>query len=297
MYLVFLGFGGLSILAGVALTASGLSIHDQVFDTAVATPGAVAIVGGTLIMVVALALRRLQRIELALVLRPTALAARAAESGEAAGVTSPAQAATLEKAAVADQATRTQIAVMPIPPSPSITTAVAEQSDEEVGEVVPFDKPRVAAENEAAYVPRQSSVDDAVAEVERRREARRQVNANLTRSGMPADPRDRPQSVPARPKAPAFETLWPKSARSLRAARIASGAASTATAAAAVEEAASSAFEAEAEIAAVRTVLKSGVVDGMAYTLFSDGSIEAALPQGRLRFGSISELRQHLGQE
>ena len=43
-------------MAGVALTASGLSIRDQVFDTAVATPGAVAIVGGALIMVVALAL-------------------------------------------------------------------------------------------------------------------------------------------------------------------------------------------------------------------------------------------------
>jgi hypothetical protein len=42
------------------------------------------------------------------------------------------------------------------------------------------------------------------------------------------------------------------------------------------------------------SVLKSGTVDGMAYTLFSDGSIEAELPQGRLRFGSISELRQHV---
>lgn len=42
------------------------------------------------------------------------------------------------------------------------------------------------------------------------------------------------------------------------------------------------------------TVLKSGVVDGMAYTLYSDGSIEAELPQGVVRFGSIEELRNHL---
>jgi hypothetical protein len=42
------------------------------------------------------------------------------------------------------------------------------------------------------------------------------------------------------------------------------------------------------------TVLKSGIVDGMAYTLYSDGSIEAQLPQGLLRFGSISELRAHI---
>jgi hypothetical protein len=42
------------------------------------------------------------------------------------------------------------------------------------------------------------------------------------------------------------------------------------------------------------SVLKSGVVDGMAYTLYSDGSIEAQLPQGTLRFGSITELRNHI---
>ena len=41
-------------------------------------------------------------------------------------------------------------------------------------------------------------------------------------------------------------------------------------------------------------ILKSGVVDGMAYTLYVDGSIEAELPQGTLRFASINELRDHL---
>ncbi len=41
-------------------------------------------------------------------------------------------------------------------------------------------------------------------------------------------------------------------------------------------------------------ILKSGVVDGMAYTLYADGSIEAQLPQGTVRFGSISELRAHI---
>jgi hypothetical protein len=41
-------------------------------------------------------------------------------------------------------------------------------------------------------------------------------------------------------------------------------------------------------------VLKSGVVDGMGYTLYVDGSIEAELPQGTLRFASINELRAHL---
>ncbi|HEY6994969.1 MAG TPA: hypothetical protein VH397_14750 [Xanthobacteraceae bacterium] len=41
-------------------------------------------------------------------------------------------------------------------------------------------------------------------------------------------------------------------------------------------------------------ILKSGVVDGMAYTLYADGSIEAKLPHGTVRFGSIAELRAHI---
>lgn len=41
-------------------------------------------------------------------------------------------------------------------------------------------------------------------------------------------------------------------------------------------------------------ILKSGVVDGMGYTLYVDGSIEAELPQGTLRFASITELRGYL---
>ena len=44
------------------------------------------------------------------------------------------------------------------------------------------------------------------------------------------------------------------------------------------------------------TVLKSGVVDGMAYSLYSDGSIEAQMPEGMMRFASIDELRSHLDQ-
>jgi hypothetical protein len=36
------------------------------------------------------------------------------------------------------------------------------------------------------------------------------------------------------------------------------------------------------------------VVEGMAYSLYSDGSIEAELPQGILRFGSIEALRDHI---
>jgi len=42
------------------------------------------------------------------------------------------------------------------------------------------------------------------------------------------------------------------------------------------------------------TILKSGVIDGMAYTLYTDGSIEAQLPTGLMRFSSIEDLRTYL---
>jgi hypothetical protein len=44
------------------------------------------------------------------------------------------------------------------------------------------------------------------------------------------------------------------------------------------------------------TVYKSGVIDGMAYTLFMDGSIEAELPSGRVRFATVDELQKYLAE-
>jgi hypothetical protein len=41
-------------------------------------------------------------------------------------------------------------------------------------------------------------------------------------------------------------------------------------------------------------ILKSGVIDGMAYRLYTDGSITADLPQGTMRFASVEALRVHL---
>lgn len=45
---------------------------------------------------------------------------------------------------------------------------------------------------------------------------------------------------------------------------------------------------------AVPTVVRSGIIGGMAYTLYSDGSIEAELPIGTVRFDSIQELQEHV---
>src|SRR5947208_4233906 len=96
-----------------------------------------------------------------------------------------------------------------------------------------------------------------------------------------------------------FDDAWPKSERSRTAdalPRRSGRAPSTLT------EASADAAGAERQAPAAKeepppvTVLKSGVVDGMAYSLYSDGSIEAQMPEGMMRFASIDELRAHLDQ-
>jgi hypothetical protein len=42
------------------------------------------------------------------------------------------------------------------------------------------------------------------------------------------------------------------------------------------------------------TVYRAGVIDGMAYTLFMDGSIQAELPQGMVKFTSVDDLQKYL---
>ena len=48
------------------------------------------------------------------------------------------------------------------------------------------------------------------------------------------------------------------------------------------------------EVQPVSRVLKSGVIEGMAYTLYSDGSVDAEMAQGTVHFASIAEWRSHL---
>jgi hypothetical protein len=52
----------------------------------------------------------------------------------------------------------------------------------------------------------------------------------------------------------------------------------------------------DARVESRPSVLKTGVIDEMSYTLFTDGSIEAQMPDGTMRFGSVEELRRHLDQ-
>jgi hypothetical protein len=148
----------------------------------------------------------------------------------------------------------------------------------------------------AATKPRRNLLFSSSSRRERERAAR-------TPDAPAADPGPAPPvAPPAPPKeaAPAtFEDAWPQSDRArsdaLRRTRTPSTFAEP-NAAAPAPTPERPAPTVRSEEPAPVTVLKSGVVDGMAYSLYSDGSIEAQMPEGMMRFASIDELRSHLDQ-
>jgi hypothetical protein len=104
------------------------------------------------------------------------------------------------------------------------------------------------------------------------------------------------RSKPREPRPEAFDAVWPK--RGPRSATEQANAGESARPTA--SEAPIDPPHSETPLASASddsrpaAILKSGVVDGMAYTLYADGSIEAQLPHGTVRFGSIAELRSHI---
>jgi hypothetical protein len=148
--------------------------------------------------------------------------------------------------------------------------------------------PPLPAEAAPAAKPRRNLMFTSTSRKERERAAAR-ASEPLAPDLLSDDLRPNPPAmdalpvepmVPAAPSPPTFEDAWPKSERGRRAGRNA-----------APDVAPPPPARADAPQV---TVLKSGVVDGMAYSLYSDGSIEAQMPEGMMRFASIDELRAHL---
>ena len=115
----------------------------------------------------------------------------------------------------------------------------------------------------------------------------------------PKPDRARPPEPPAArrpppPPPPPLDNAWPRSERSRSADPLLQRRAGRSPASSNEASAARQPPPEPAEDRPAVTVLKAGVVDGMAYSLYSDGSIEAQMPEGMMRFASIDELRAHL---
>ena len=111
-------------------------------------------------------------------------------------------------------------------------------------------------------------------------------------ASVDAAPVDEPPAEPSPPTAPvprrSFAALWPGETTPAPAApRETYSVATTVIETASVEQ---DAIEPAAPGPQAQ-IFKSGVIDGMAYTLYTDGSIEAELAEGTVKFASIDELR------
>ena len=156
----------------------------------------------------------------------------------------------------------------------------------------PRSDPTPAEEPSLAVKPRRNLMFSSASRRERDRTQARDSSAGVPQSTAPAAlPAQEGTEVPP----PTFDNAWPRSERSRSAdpplqRRPGRSPPSSGEAPAARQPPPAAPAEDQPAV----TVLKSGVVDGMAYSLYSDGSIEAQMPEGMMRFASIDELRAHL---
>lgn len=147
---------------------------------------------------------------------------------------------------------------------------------------------------EAAPVPkpRRNLLFSSTSRKERERAEGRAPEVAVTDSRTPPAVAPPQPAKPSEPPLATFEDAWPQPER----ARSVDVRRSTRTPSTSAEPSPAVAQPPRREEPQAVTVLKSGVVDGMAYSLYSDGSIEAQMPEGMMRFASIDELRAHLDQ-
>jgi len=284
MYLLLLVFGTVLGAAGAVLALSGVSLRDGTFDAAILTPGIVAAVGGLLLIGLGVGLRTLQRIEQALAVRPMPRALPLSE-------TKPAELADASREALAipfaPKASRQ--------PLPGVTPLESSEDAEKSPDNVPSLGKMSPALPTIVVSPADKA--NAAADAPHAGKAGNGASAPPTASQPQTSARS---ATPTEQRGPAFAALWPKGPRPIRPPQSTPAQTATVSAIESQKSAAQASDPAspnldQGAITGV-SVLKSGVVNGMAYTLYSDGSIEAQLPEGTLRFGSITELRNHIEQ-
>jgi hypothetical protein len=268
MSFVLLVIGLLAAAIGAIMVGFGIPINEFSLGNTLIIAGTTALMGGLIVIGLALALRQLSNLAAALNARPVAGA--------------PAGARPMPEATEPAPRPGGPRMPMPIPARPDMPPRAPRAPEPRVAPESMLDEPEAAPPLRAPVRPAPPSADDAL-EMPSWRPPR-----------PPAEPptrnKEAPRVTPPERRSPetAYDAIWPAENRGTQSDR------------ADVPEP-RGAGNAESGVGAGPnarpeqvTVLKSGVVDGMAYTLYTDGSIEAELAQGVVRFGSIEELRNHL---
>jgi hypothetical protein len=279
---------GIAVLAaGLLAVAFGIPVKEFSFGNTLILAGAAAACTGVIMLGLAVVVRELQNIARRLGPANPAIARRAKGEPQLPAAASDHPASeTLEGADSASKQPRSAASAAP-------WQEEAAARDRGRGDGAPEVTPPEPA---TATKPRRNLLFSSSSRKERERAAQ-------TPDPVAADPVVPPALPPIAPPAPkepapaTFEDAWPQSDRArtdaLRRPRTPSTFAEPNPPAPAPEP---PALAVRSEEPAPVTVLKSGVVDGMAYSLYSDGSIEAQMPEGMMRFASIDELRSHLDQ-
>jgi hypothetical protein len=286
MYLLLLVFGALLGVAGVVLAGSGMSLRDGTFDATILTPGIIGAAGGLLLIGLGAGLRTLQRIERTLASRPMPRVLPIAESAKATeSVDTPHEPARIPFAPKASHESQPGVASRDIL-GDKLTEAAS--GADKISPPVP--------------ATAMATVHGANAEASGQRPGKSGNGAAGVRTGLRLTANLQRGSAGERQSEPALAALWPKGPRPSRAVERALAAIPQTAGMTPIQSQQSAdtpnpaAAASNPDSAAGVSVLKSGVVNGMPYTLYSDGSIEAQLPEGTLRFGSITELRNHIEQ-
>jgi hypothetical protein len=310
MSLILLVFGILITAAGVVAIAFGSTVSDSALGQSLIITGAITVVGGPLLMGAASLISQLGAIAESLRLRPTAQIPRLADARQPSdSQRRPSEASDprlsdprlpdprLSDPRIPDprpseprqgeprQAEPRQPEARPPEPTPTAAIEVSGSALERLRSTMRPD--RVVANGEEVPLSPNGSGHHGT---ERKSEPRPEPEV---RPGGPAETGKEPRlDFLFRPKTPPrpsqnpeqFDSMWPKRRP---------GDQSTPDEVARQPSSDGEPPRVEREPRSV-AILKSGVVDGMAYTLYADGSIEAQLPHGTVRFGSIAELRAHI---
>ncbi|MFZ1064338.1 MAG: hypothetical protein WAN42_02380 [Pseudolabrys sp.] len=305
---ILYGIGAFALFAGLVMIGFGIPINEFSFGNTLISAGTTAVVGGLILFGLGIVAGQLRRV------------AEALAAGPSAGLVQPNDAfENTDSSAAAPSQGRMTFPSRPKPePHPAEPGAVSPASAgmpfdaKEAESLAPTlhnpDRETAAIEDEIALSLPQS-LAPAVQPGADLGGLGRQSAAPAPGgggSGMAAKSRDAgwrsaapstpaPASPPARsfPNAN-FDAMWPAEAK-LQKGPVAGEPAADAKPGAPFREASPPPPKrTEPERPRAVAILKSGIVDGMGYTLYVDGSIEAELPQGTLRFASINELRSHI---
>jgi hypothetical protein len=277
--------GGVCALCGAVSILFGIPVKEFSFGDTLIAAGTTGLVGGLILIGLGAAVGQLQRIAELLGARPLARAGQSVEPTVHVGSGTGAGRFPFPPKPKAEA--RERSAEMPVAPQMPLMPRPADKRESEPEFETPPSLPNpdmpLMAQDEAQDLPLSPRDDRQVADT---RTVPEEKSETEWRSSPPAAVR------PAQPSY--FDSMWPAPGRK-PASPLPENLARAESIPRVPEMKAEKPFVEESEDdVQPAAVLKSGVVDGMGYTLYVDGSIEAELPQGTLRFASINDLRSYL---